>query len=146
MLRDRIAVRLSNLIMTTIATRTYRDRFKRLTKNRLDETLRQALNNQPDLPEITVRPGYRFGRAAIAGVECSAYAGRVAAGEDPLQVADDYGITRREILLACWHSGIYGTEDWEMALRPWAEQAYRHLASGDYDQIPDPPSKEDDPA
>lgn len=42
-MRDRFAVWLCNLIMSTVATSTYRDQFKRLTKHRLDETMREAL-------------------------------------------------------------------------------------------------------
>lgn len=42
-MRDRFAVWLCNLIMSTVATSTYRDRFKRLAQQKIHDTLAEAL-------------------------------------------------------------------------------------------------------
>ena len=94
-------------------------------------------------PVVEVQPGLRFGRPAIEGVSCNALSERVAAGEDPRDVADDYDFTRAQILVACWYVAEHQTEPWSAGWKTWAQQAYRHLVSGDHDKIPDPPSKED---
>lgn len=71
---------------------------------------------------------------------------------------EDYGLTRPEMLTACWYLGAYGvisvhrpgrgptaryatTSDKRSirALRRWAEDYAPLLRDGDYDAIPDPP-------
>lgn len=45
-MRDRLAVWLCNLIMRTVATRDYRDRFERLTKQKIRDTMKEALSGK----------------------------------------------------------------------------------------------------
>lgn len=54
---------------------------------------------------ISIHPGYQFGQPVIAGtrVPTSSLAGCVFAGDPVDTVADDYGATREEVLLACWY-------------------------------------------
>lgn len=75
----------------------------------------------------------------IRGVACEAYAEMVAAGEPVDVVADEYGVSRAEVLLACWWIGMDGPPQWRKRWRAWAESAHGPLASGRYDEVEDPP-------
>jgi uncharacterized protein (DUF433 family) len=70
-------------------------------------------------PTIQISPAVKFGRPHIKGVSCEAIAGLVMAGESLNRVADDYDLSRHEVLLACWHEGIHGgyQDEWGV----WAE-------------------------
>lgn len=95
----------------------------------------------PDLPVITVRPGYRFGRPAIRGVSTVAVAGAVWAGESIETVADEYSLTEVEVLWACWHEGVQG--EYQRQWRSWADQpeVYAALRRG---EAPEPPPDRDE--
>jgi uncharacterized protein (DUF433 family) len=56
--------------------------------------------NRPEAKSVMIDPRISFGRPIIArlGVTTSAVVGRVNAGEDPAQIARDYGATRDEIM------------------------------------------------
>lgn len=94
------------------------------------------------LPVITIDPAVRFGRPHIGGISCEALAGMVAAGEDAAVVADEYGRSRGEVLLACWWIGMDGPPERRKRWQAWAEDAHQRLARGEYDEIEDPPDKE----
>lgn len=55
-------------------------------------------------PHLIIDPGIQFGRPCVPGtrVPAAALAGLVAAGENVDQTADDYDVTRQDVLLACW--------------------------------------------
>lgn len=93
-----------------------------------------------DRPVIEISPAVRFGRPAIRGISTEAIAGMVAAGEDPDVVCSEYGITRHELLLACWWEGSDGV--YRKKWRRWAEEvAYPALAGWkpfDVDAMPLP--------
>jgi len=72
-------------------------------------------------PHVRTDPKQRFGRPNIQGISVDAIAGMVMAGEDVSTVAADYGITRHEVLLACWHEGWYGPRRYRKAWKPWAD-------------------------
>lgn len=90
-------------------------------------------------PVIHVDPAVRFGQPMIRGVSCEAYAGMVAGGEAADVVADEYGVTRAEVLLSCWWMGMEGPPRWRKHWRGWAEGAHREVARGEYDKVEDPP-------
>lgn len=94
------------------------------------------------LPVITIDPAVRFGRPHIGGISCEALAGMVAAGEDAAVVADEYGRSRGEVLLACWWIGMDGPPKWQKRWRSWAEGAHQRLACGEYEKVEDPPIEE----
>lgn len=55
-------------------------------------------------PVLTIDPKRQFGRVCIEGtrVPAEVVAQCVAAGDSVDETADDYGITRDQVLLACW--------------------------------------------
>lgn len=57
-----------------------------------------------DRPVLTIDPGMQFGAVCMAGtrVPADSVAGSVAAGDSVDAVAEDYGVTREEVLVACW--------------------------------------------
>ena len=74
----------------------------------------------------------------IRGVSCDAYAERVHAGEGIEEVADDYDVTRAEVLLACWWAGSSNDRVWR-CWKAWAHEVHAAMARGEYDKVPDPP-------
>jgi uncharacterized protein (DUF433 family) len=110
----------------------------------------------PDRPRVTVDPGVRFGAPAVKGVSVEAIAGMLWAGESVDVVADEYGLTRAEVIVAAWYAGQYGlpgkrrrlaaTPLWRRRWGKWAESVNGDLwraSTVDYDKIPDPPDHRD---
>ena len=97
-------------------------------------------------PHVRTEPGRRWGGPHINGISVEAIGGVVLAGESVAAVAEDYSLTRPQILVACWwlatHDGSKATrQHWA----DWAQVAAPLLAASrpDYDAIPDPPSLEE---
>lgn len=76
-------------------------------------------------PHVSVDPGINFGSPSVAGISTEVIAGMVWADEDPAVVAADYGITRHEVLLACWWEGWQGIYRAEWA--GWVRQVAAKL-------------------
>jgi uncharacterized protein (DUF433 family) len=95
-------------------------------------------------PHVRVDPAQRFGQPAVKGISCEAIGGMLLAGEDVATVADDYDLTRADVLVAAWYQGMYGTRQYRRAWKGWAEQAGQAMwdtRTVDYGQIPDPPER-----
>lgn len=98
-------------------------------------------------PHVRVQPGVRFGYPHIRGIPTDAIAGMVWAGEDLAVVGDEYGLTRGEVLVACWFEGTHGRprSGFRRAWRGWAfdvgKQMWRPIV--DYTAVPGPPTKEE---
>ncbi len=99
----------------------------------------------------------RFGAPTIRNSQVSveAVVGMVWAGEQVDVVADEYGLTRADVLVAAWFAGTYGlpgrrrqlaaTPLWRRRWGAWAESVQEDLwraSTVDYSAIPDPPSKD----
>lgn len=93
-------------------------------------------------PVVTVDPAVRFGFPAIRGISTDAIAGVVWAGESLATVADEYDVTREEVLVACWFEGTHGERKWRKRWGAWAEQVHGEFSNSRYD-VPDPPTGED---
>lgn len=99
-------------------------------------------------PAITIDPAVRFGYPHIRGIPTDAIAGMVWAGETPEVVCEDYGITRYELLLACWYEASYrpvapGKSAYRQAWARWAKDVFQLLALGAATElIPTPPDKD----
>jgi uncharacterized protein (DUF433 family) len=98
-----------------------------------------------DRPVIQIDPAMRFGRPHIKGVSTNAIAERVIAGESVDEVGDDYGLSRHEVLLACWWEGTGG--EYRKEWKAWAEEVWPALGGWnkpfDADTLPDPPDEEE---
>lgn len=97
-------------------------------------------------PVIHIDPGVSWGRPMVGGAPVGVFE-RVLAGEDLMDVADDYDITRRQALTACWWLGSHDDDfvDWWSR---WADETHAALATADdgdtvCEHIPDPPSMGD---
>ncbi|MEU7617700.1 DUF433 domain-containing protein [Micromonospora rifamycinica] len=100
-------------------------------------------------PAITIDPAVRFGLPSVGGVTTEDVAGMVWAGEPVDAVADEYHLTRHQVLLACWWEGTSGgrRRQW----REWADAAHPTLAGwaglagrtepASIDTLPDPPPR-----
>lgn len=99
-----------------------------------------------DRPVITIDPGVSFGAPHIRGVSTEAIAGMVYAGEDFDTVAADYGLSRHEVILACWYEGSAGSyrvewRSWTLAVAP-ALGGWKPL---DPAAVEEPPAKGGEP-
>lgn len=101
---------------------------------------------EPRRPVVSVDPAVRFGYPQVRGVPTDAAAGMVWAGEDVATVADEFNLTRAEVLVACWYETRHERPRngyraaWQ---RQWLEQAEWAMWHGNWDDVPDPPSKQD---
>ena len=97
-------------------------------------------------PHVRIEPAVRFGQPTVAGISTDAIAGRIWAGDSVTETADDFGLSRGQVLVACWHEGYHGQphSSYRKAWRHWADEAGQHVwDGGDWNQIPDPPSREE---
>ncbi|MFD0968095.1 DUF433 domain-containing protein [Plantactinospora endophytica] len=97
-----------------------------------------------DRPVVVIDPALAFGRPQIKGVTTGALAGRVMGGDSVNDVVEDFGLTRREVLLACWHEGIQG--EFQRQWGGWAAEVHAALGGWeplDVDALPDPPSRDE---
>lgn len=111
------------------------------------DTIREVLAEQ-ERPHVRVDPAINFGRPHIRGISTEAIVGPYVAGEAPEAVCDDYGLTRRELVLACWHEAMHGERpEW----REWAQRIHPALAGWrgttlDVDDLPATRSGDSPPA
>lgn len=105
-------------------------------------------------PFIAVCPAMRSGQPTINGTRLpvDAVVGLVwAQGVDV--AAEDYDLTRADVLIACWFAGSYGLPGRREALFPvrlwpkrwgaWAVEVHQALwsvSNVDYEAVPDPPT------
>lgn len=92
-------------------------------------------------PYVRVEPGLRCGRPNVAGISCEAIALDVWDGMSVDETAATFNLTRAQVLVACWFEGRHGAlrRSW----REWVIQAARSMAHDQWDDVPDPPTKEE---
>lgn len=104
-------------------------------------------------PFVSVNPAMRWGQPCVNGTRLpvDAVAGMVwAEGVDV--AADQYDLTRADVLVACWYAGTYGlpgrreslfpVRQWPKRWGAWADSvagALWKVTEVDYDAVPDPP-------
>jgi uncharacterized protein (DUF433 family) len=94
-------------------------------------------------PLITTDPAVNHGQPMVGPAPVDAVCARIWAGEPLADVAADYGISREQVLVACWWQARYGTPTWRRRLAVWFDiRVVIGLIEGEYDAIPDPPTKE----
>lgn len=98
----------------------------------------------PDRPHVRTDPAQRFGRPNVGGSDVVALADAVWVGESVEEVADEYGLRREDVLVACWWVGSYGTRSGRRRFRLWAMDVERKLWLRQYD-VPDPPDAGETP-
>jgi len=91
-------------------------------------------------PFVAIDPAMQFGRATLnhTRLTVETVAGFVAAGDPVELVADEYEITRADVLVCCWYVARYGTRRWRERWGQWAAAAESELWHGRY-QVADPP-------
>ncbi|MFG1846866.1 hypothetical protein [Micromonospora carbonacea] len=96
-------------------------------------------------PVVVADPRRNFGHPSVGAISTEAVAGMVMAGEPMAAVCEDYGLTRHQVLLACWHEGLQG--QYRRQWKAWATEAHQMLGGWvkpfDLAAIPDPPSRAD---
>lgn len=94
---------------------------------------------------VVIDPARNFGRPSLpGGPAVDVVAGMVWAGDPVNSVVDEYGeygITRAQVLVACWYAVEYGPRRRYERWSDWAQHAEPHLQHGTYDLIPDPPTR-----
>lgn len=94
----------------------------------------------PDTPYVSIDPTIQYGRPCIGGTRITTenIAGRVWGGDSVDDVALDFGMTREQVLVACWYEDylMWGS-DWF----DWAEAALPLMNAGRWDEVPDPPAR-----
>jgi uncharacterized protein (DUF433 family) len=96
-------------------------------------------------PHVRVDPAQRFGRPNVKGISVQVIADMVWTGESIGRLAENYGIDRADVLVACWFAGRHGTRKWRKRWGDWALAAYNQMwnaSTVDYRAVPDPPSRE----
>jgi uncharacterized protein (DUF433 family) len=95
-------------------------------------------------PLITTDPAVNHGQPMVGPAPVDQVCSRIWAGEPLADVAADYGISREQVLVACWHQARHGTQAWRGRWRRWLDdsEAFLWLTNPPYDAIPDPPTKE----
>ena len=74
-------------------------------------------------------------------------AGQVRAGLGLETIRADYGLTRADVLVACWYAARYGTggsaadtRRWRQRWGAWADTAAPYGSRGRWDDAEDPPT------
>jgi len=99
-------------------------------------------DGQPGRPVVTVDPAKKAGRPHIRGLTTEGIAGMVRAGEPLAIVADEYDLTRHEVVLACWYEGTHGA--YRDVWRGWADAVAPGLGGHepiDFDAVHEPPQR-----
>lgn len=97
-----------------------------------------------DRPIIAIDASVNFGRPQIRGISTEAIAGMVMAGEGVVTTADEYGLTRHEVVLACWWEGFQGR--YRRQWKTWADRVHPPLGGWeplDVDALPEPPDRDE---
>lgn len=99
-----------------------------------------------DSPRVLVDPAMRFGRPHVKGIPVDAIVEQLSVGGSVDAVAQEFDLTRADVLVAAWYIGLFGLPEspriWRRALREWARdagQAMWNTSECDYAAIPDPP-------
>ncbi len=95
-------------------------------------------------PRIVVDPAIRWGRAVVEGTPTATVdvAGMITGGDTVADACDEYGLTRHQVLLACWHEAVNG--DYQQQWGKWGAGVGHTLAYGgpaEVDALPDPPAR-----
>lgn len=92
-------------------------------------------------PAVVFDPGIRFGWPQVVGIPVESIGGMVWAGENVDTTADEYDLTRDQVLVACWWLGIHGAKKWRRRWKVWAQTAHDHMWHGRWEKVTDPPTE-----
>jgi uncharacterized protein (DUF433 family) len=99
-------------------------------------------------PHVTVDPAQNFGEPTINGVPVATLTGMIWAGDSVDFVAEDFDLTRPQVLVACWFQTRHGRfgrsrDDvaWKRAWKPWLDDNEEQFWHSRHGEIPDPPSR-----
>lgn len=80
-------------------------------------------------PAVTVQPGVNFGHPMVGGCPVETVAGRVWAGDSVNDTAEDFGLSREQVLLACWYYARWYAVAYSDRWTAWAGAAEDALAA-----------------
>lgn len=92
-------------------------------------------------PAVTHDPQVNYGRPLIGPVPTESVADAVWLGDSAETVADDYSLSRDQVLVACWYEATHGDSDRQPRWGAWATEHADAFHYGHFDAIPDPPAK-----
>lgn len=97
----------------------------------------------PDRPHVRCEPGVRFGQPHVKGISVDRIVEMVVVGEWN-SLRDDYGLSRGDVLVACWWWADRGRsrDRAARAWKFWATANFDAMAGGRWDAVPDPPEVE----
>jgi len=98
-------------------------------------------------PAVVIDPGRKYGTPRLDGtrVACREAADACWAGGTASEVADQLGLDRQQVIVACWFMVRFAQTDqqrqkWRRRWRAWADE-HEHLIRRDqWHAVPDPPS------
>ena len=89
---------------------------------------------------VRLDPSVDFGRPLVGRSPVGVVAGAVWAGDPVDDVADEYGLSVPQVLVACWYMARYGSRVWHRRWGAWLRVNEAHLWSCHHDQVADPPA------
>ena len=106
-------------------------------------------------PYVSVGPAMRSGQPCVNNTRLRVEDAAGMAWVEGVDVAaDEYDVTRGDVLVACWFAGTYGlpgrslalTRTWRDRWGAWAREVHGALwetSSVDYGEVPDPPARDE---
>lgn len=103
------------------------------------------------MPTVTFDPARRSGEPTINGtrIPVEILGAFVWSGASAAETAEDYHLTRGDVLVACRFLGTFGVDGrtkrgvtgrrWRGRWEEWAREHHGSMWSGDFDAVPDPP-------
>lgn len=92
-------------------------------------------------PFVSFSPGMQWGRATLnhTWLTADTVSSFVAAGDSVDFIADQYEISRADVLVCCWYRARYGTRRDRQLWRDWLDGSESDLWYGHWDKVTDPP-------
>jgi uncharacterized protein (DUF433 family) len=112
---------------------------------RISGERRERGDRMTDRPAIWVDPGVSFGSPCVmgTGVATEWIADRVWYDDVATTLSEWDHLTTAGVKCACWYQATYGTRKWRRRWAAWAEEHAMRIWRGEWDDVPDPPSRDD---
>src|SRR5688500_2671067 len=95
-----------------------------------------------DRPRVVFDPRIQFGEPHIGGASVAVLGEQVWAGASVDETADEFRVTRADVVVACWWLGRHGSKGWRRRWKGWAVKVDPELWAGRFD-VEGPPDVRD---